>query len=60
MLTCLEPPKPRVSISLRGRAQERHLASEIDAHENLQRLRVEHSALLERIREAEGRARMVG
>ena len=37
------------------RAQERQMASEIDAHESLQRLRHEHAALLQRIKEAEER-----
>jgi hypothetical protein len=38
------------------REQERRMAGEIDTHESLQRLRIEHAALMERIREAEERA----
>lgn len=37
--------------------QEKQMAREIDAHDSLQRLRDEHSALLRRIKEAEEKAR---
>ena len=51
-------PKYLVADNLESmRAQERQLAGEIDAHESLQRLREEHAALLQRIKEAEERTR---